>query len=124
MGFAKSRPAFAAIDAAIADGGWKVVGLLRLSPVMPFSALNYMLGLTQVRYVPAVLISWLAMLPGTLLYVYIGSLPAEVAGAREKSPFEWVLLGVGLVASLVVTIVLTRMAKARMNERDSLADVA
>ena len=111
---------FRAIDDAIADGGWKIVGLLRLSPVVPFSALNYLLGLTRVAYVPAVLVSWIAMLPGTLLYVYFGAIGRDVAAGAEKSPLEWALLGLGLVATLVVTVVLTRKARARMRATTSV----
>lgn len=118
--FAKERASFRAIDDAIADGGWKIVGLLRLSPVMPFSALNYLLGLTRVSYVPAVLISWIAMLPGTLLYVYFGAIGRDVAAGAEKGPFEWALLAAGLVATLVVTVVLTRAARARMKASTGL----
>ena len=56
-GLAMRKPAFRAIDDAIAEGGWKIVGLLRLSPVVPFTALNYFLGLTRTDYIPAVLVS-------------------------------------------------------------------
>lgn len=113
-GLAKSSQSFSAIDDAIADGGWKIVGLLRLSPVVPFSALNYLLGLTRVRYVPAVLISWIAMLPGTLLYVYLGAVGTDLAAGAEKGWKEWTLLGVGLAATLAVTVALTSMARKRM----------
>lgn len=115
---ARDSRSFGAMDDAIADGGWRIVGLLRLSPVVPFSALNYLLGLTRVRYVPAVLVSWVAMLPGTLLYVWLGAAGAEAAAGREKGWKEWTLLGVGLLATLAVTVALTRMARARMAERD------
>ena len=90
---------------------------------MPFSALNYLLGLTSVRYVPAVLVSWIAMLPGTLLYVYFGAIGRDVAGCKERGPFEWALMIAGLVATLVVTVVLTRMARSRMeSDTDVAAD--
>ena len=117
---AKQRPAFQAVDRAIEDGGWKIVGLIRLSPVVPFSALNYLLGVTNVRYIPAVLISWIAMLPGTLLYVYIGSISGDVAGGQERDPLQWALLIAGLIATLVVTVVLTRMAKSRMQSETNV----
>lgn len=113
---ASSSKGFAAIDDAVADGGWKIVGLLRLSPVVPFSALNYMLGLTRVAYLPAVLVSWVAMLPGTLLYVYLGAVGTDLAAGAEKGWKEWTLLGVGLAATLAVTVALTRMARARMHD--------
>ena len=120
QGFAKERKSFQAIDRAIEDGGWKIVGLLRLSPVVPFSALNYLLGLTNVRYVPAVLVSWIAMLPGTLLYVYFGAIGRDVAGGTERGPLQWAFMIAGLVATLVVTVVLTRMARARMQSDTEL----
>ncbi|QDV06148.1 TVP38/TMEM64 family inner membrane protein YdjZ [Planctomycetes bacterium Poly30] len=119
--FASERKSFQAIDRAIADGGWKIVGLLRLSPVVPFSALNYLLGLTNVRYVPAILVSWVAMLPGTLLYVYFGAIGRDVAGGKERGPFEWALMIAGLLATLVVTVVLTRMARSRMQADTDLS---
>lgn len=117
-GLAQSSRSFGAIDDAIADGGWKIVGLLRLSPVVPFSALNYLLGLTRVGYLPAVLISWVAMLPGTLLYVYLGAVGTDLAAGAEKGWKEWTLLGVGLVATLAVTVALTRMARSRMKAHE------
>ena len=116
--FLAERPSFKAVDEAVAEGGWKIVGLLRLSPVLPFVVLNYALGLTGVRYVPAVLVSWITMLPGTLLYVYFGAAGAKAAAGGERSWEEWAVLGVGLVATLVVTVVLTRLARKRMRERD------
>ncbi|MEE2941080.1 MAG: VTT domain-containing protein [Planctomycetota bacterium] len=116
---AASSRGFAAIDDAVADGGWRVVGLLRLSPVVPFSALNYLLGLTRVAYLPAILVSWAAMLPGTLLYVYLGAVGADVAAGASKGWEEWTLLGVGLAATLTVTLVLTRAARARMRSADA-----
>ncbi|MEC8495944.1 MAG: TVP38/TMEM64 family protein [Planctomycetota bacterium] len=110
---------FAAIDEAVADGGWRVVGLLRLSPVVPFSALNYLLGMTRVAYLPAVLVSWAAMLPGTLLYVHLGAVGADLAAGASRGWEEWALLGVGLAATLTVTVVLTRAARARMESADA-----
>lgn len=118
--FADSSKSFGAIDRAIEDGGWKIVGLLRLSPVMPFSALNYMIGLTNVRYVPSVLVSWVAMLPGTMLYVYFGAIGKDLGAGAEKGWKEWAVLGAGLVATLAVTVALTRMARARMKETTSI----
>ncbi|MGB0332716.1 MAG: TVP38/TMEM64 family protein [Planctomycetota bacterium] len=113
-GLARKSAAFRAVDEAIADGGWRIVGLLRLSPVVPFNALNYLLGLTAVPFVPAVLVSWIAMLPATVLFVYFGAIGRDVASGASRSPAEWALLGVGLAATLGVTVLLTRMARARL----------
>lgn len=108
------NPKFAAIDKAVGREGFKIVALLRLSPVFPFNLLNYALGLTKVGFWPYVAAS-IAMLPGTLLYVYYGkaagSLAALAGGARtEKGPGSWIVLGLGLVATLIVTTFVTRLA--------------
>ena len=105
---------FAAIDRAVGKEGFKIVALLRLSPVFPFNLLNYSLGLTRVRFLDYFLAS-IAMLPGTLLYVYYGkaagSLAAVAGGTQaEKGTGYWVTLGIGLLATVVVTTFITRLA--------------
>jgi uncharacterized membrane protein YdjX (TVP38/TMEM64 family) len=109
---------FAAIDRAIGASGLRIVVLLRLSPVVPFNLLNYTLGITSVR-LRDFLIACLAMLPGTLLYVYygrvIGDVAALAAGARaERDTTYYILLGVGLIATIAVTAVLTRIARREL----------
>ena len=111
---------FAAIDRAVGAEGRKIVFLLRLSPVFPFNLLNYGLGLTRVRFVDA-LIASVGMLPGTLLYVYYGKVLGDVAalasGARvEKGPADYALLAVGLIATLVVTTFVTRLARKALRQ--------
>ncbi|MBI1321021.1 MAG: DUF547 domain-containing protein [Candidatus Hydrogenedens sp.] len=113
----RTRPRLQALDRAIDEGGWRIVALLRLSPAVPFNLQNYFYGLTSIKFWPCVVTSWAAMLPGTFLYVYIGTLTGEVvAGGREKSPYEWTLLAVGLAATVAVTVYLTRLARRRLAE--------
>ena len=108
---------FEAIDKAIEEGGWKVVGLLRLSPAIPFNIQNYLYGLTKVKFWEYVPTSWIAMMPGTFMYIYLGNVSgAALGGDREKSPAEWVLLGVGLLATVAVTVYVTRLAKSKLDE--------
>jgi uncharacterized membrane protein YdjX (TVP38/TMEM64 family) len=107
---------FQAIDRAIAEKGWKVVVLLRLSPLVPFSVSNYLYGLTGIRFHQFVLASWVGMLPGTILYVYLGAAGQSIGKARERSVWEWVLLGAGLIATLAVTLLLTRVAKNELQK--------
>jgi len=110
---------FAAIDRAIGAQGRRIVLLLRLSPVFPFNLLNYALGLTRVSLLDYA-IAGLGMLPGTLLYVYLGSAAgaalAAAGGARERTPAEWALLAVGLAATLAVTLRVTRIARGALRE--------
>jgi len=113
-------PRFAAIDRAIGAQGLKIVFLLRLSPIFPFVLLNYALGLTRVRVVDYV-IAGIGMLPGTLLYVYLGNAAGQVVAAAggaaaTRGPGEWALFGVGLLATLAVTVYVTRIARGALRE--------
>jgi len=114
------NPAFGAIDEAVAREGWKIVGLTRLSPVFPFNLLNYAYGLTKVSFRDYFFASWIGMLPGTFLYVYIGSLAGDLAGlsagGRTRPPAEWVLYIVGFVATILVTIYVTRLARSALKK--------
>ncbi len=116
--FAQRNRRFRAIDAAIGAGGWKIVALLRLSPAIPFNVQNYLYGLTPIRFVPYVFTSWWAMLPGTLMYVYLGHITGAAVRAGEgRTAMEWALLAVGLVATIVVTVYITRLARAKLDEQ-------
>lgn len=113
-------PRFAAIDAAVAREGLKIAFLLRLSPAFPFNLLNYALGLTRVRLADYVVAS-LGMLPGTLLYVYTGKVAGDLAAiaggaAPARGVGYYAVLGLGLAATLAVTILVTRAAKRALTE--------
>ena len=114
------NPRFASIDRAVGGQGLKMVFLLRLSPVFPFSLLNYALGLTGVRLRDYALAS-LGMIPGTLLYVYYGKLIGDVAAlaggaAVERDAAYWTVLVLGLIATVAVTAVVTRAARRALKE--------
>lgn len=102
---------FAAMDKAVANEGWKIVGLTRLSPVFPFTLLNYAFGLTRVKLGHYIVASWIGMMPGTVMYVYLGSLAKAASGERTRTTGEWGLYGVGLLATVFVTVFVTRIAK-------------
>src|SRR6516164_526199 len=108
---------FATIDRAVAGEGWKIVLLTRLSPVFPFTLLNYAFGLTRVKLSHYVLASWVGMIPGTVMYVYLGSLVNVGAGHRQRTTGEWVLYGVGLLATITVTVFVTRLAKTALAKK-------
>ncbi len=125
--FARRYPRFRAIDAAIGEGGWKVVAMLRLSPAVPFSAGNYLFGLTPVRFWPATLASWIFMLPGTFLYVYLGHLGASTVtkdstAATGASQWKTALLVLGLVATVAVIRYVGKLAKAALEKQGALGD--
>lgn len=116
--FMESRPKFKAVDAAIEEEGWKTVALLRLSPAIPFSLQNWIFGATSVGFAPYVLASFFGMMPGTLLYVWIGTLGGAAGGGGEGegSTVKYVFLGVGILATLVVTVLVGRKAKQKLAE--------
>ena len=117
----EAMPRFAALDRAIANRGALIVLLTRLSPLFPFNLLNYGLGLTNVHFWTYVGVSWIGMIPGTLLYVYLGSLASNLtsllAGDVGDSPVGSWLFYVGLVATLILTIVITRIAGKELGQQ-------
>ena len=108
-----------ATEAAVEREGFKLVLLLRLSPIVPFNLLNYVLSLTSVRPGTYVLASAVGMLPGTALYVYLGSLApaaAELASvADDGGTARSALYVVGLLATLAVVVVGTRAARRALD---------
>jgi uncharacterized membrane protein YdjX (TVP38/TMEM64 family) len=112
---------FKAMDEAVAREGWKIVLLIRLSPIFPFNLLNYAFGITRVSLGAYFLASWIGMLPPTVMYVYIGSLAGSFAAlgsnaGRARTPLEWTFYGVGLLATVAVTLYVTRLAKSALSK--------
>lgn len=107
---------FRAIDQAIAREGLKIIFLTRLSPIIPFNLLNYALGVTQVTLKDYIL-GCFGMIPGTILYVYIGSLAGNLAGPTAAAlPIQWAMQSLGLVATVVVTLYVSRIAKLALEQ--------
>jgi uncharacterized membrane protein YdjX (TVP38/TMEM64 family) len=111
---------FAAIDSAVERQGRQIVFLLRLSPIFPFSLLNYALGLTRVRLADYVVASF-GMLPGTLLYVYSGRVAGELAALAgsagvQRGASYYAVVGLGFVATALVTVLVTRVARSALRE--------
>jgi uncharacterized membrane protein YdjX (TVP38/TMEM64 family) len=111
---------FHALDQAVKREGFKIVLLMRLSPVFPFNLLNYAFGLTQVSFRDYILASWIGMLPGTLMYVYLGSAAQNLAalstGQATGGAGRQVLFGLGLLATIVVTVFVTRLARKALDD--------
>jgi uncharacterized membrane protein YdjX (TVP38/TMEM64 family) len=114
-----ANPKLQALDTTVTREGWKIVALMRLSPVIPFNLLNYAFGATRVSLRDYVFASAVGMLPGTAMYTYLGSLAGELAGgsARARTPLEWSFYALGLLATVAVTVYLTRVARASLARR-------
>ena len=111
---------FAAVDSAVGKEGFKIVFLTRLSPVFPFNLLNYSLGVTGVSLKDYILAS-VGMIPGTIMYVYFGSLGnintiCNGGGANANPAAQWTIRIIGLIATVAVTVYVTKIARKALNE--------
>jgi uncharacterized membrane protein YdjX (TVP38/TMEM64 family) len=113
---------FQAIDEAVGREGFKIVLLTRLSPVFPFSFLNYAYGLTKVSFKDYLLGS-VGMIPGTILYVYIGTLAGSLSSIGSKTQPEmrvqWAIRILGFLATVAVSIYVTRIARKALETQIS-----
>ena len=106
----KKWPKFEAVDAAVTEDGWKVVVLMRLSPLIPFNLQNYVFGITGIGFAPYVAATFVGIMPGTAFYLYLGVLGRAVAdssAAGGGGPLRWVFLGIGLAATAAVAFLIT-----------------
>jgi uncharacterized membrane protein YdjX (TVP38/TMEM64 family) len=103
------RRNLAALDKAVAEDGWKIVALLRLSPLIPFNLQNYLFGVTAIPLRHFVAATFVGIIPGTALYVYLGALGNQTDSAELG---KWGLFAFGLVATMVVAVLVARKARA------------
>jgi len=108
-----------AVDDAVTDYGWKMVLLIRMTGILPFSMMNYALGLSNIPFRHYLFASWIGAMPGMFMYLYLGSLAGETvleAGARPRAAVEWVLFGVGSLVTfmlgLYATLIVRRVLRA------------
>lgn len=109
----RNHPRLAQLDALVAQDGWRIVGLLRVSPVMPFSVTSYALGLTSIP-VRDYMAGTLASLPALLGYVLLGSLAEAELEAWTRGGtgvFHAALLAAGMLATAALTLRLGWLAK-------------
>ena len=114
---ARRNPSLAALDSAVAAEGWRLVALLRLSPLFPFNLLNLSLGATRLPLGPYVVASWVAMLPGTFLYVSLGAATGKATGLSRSGGADPWMLGLGIAATLVLTWRVAVLARQALRTR-------
>jgi pyruvate/2-oxoglutarate dehydrogenase complex dihydrolipoamide dehydrogenase (E3) component/uncharacterized membrane protein YdjX (TVP38/TMEM64 family) len=121
--WADENPKFRSLDRAIGGHGFKMVFLTRLSPAFPFTLLNYLLGLTAISARSYVFANFLGMLPGILLYVYIGAAARDaITGQMDASAgfYQQILKYVGLLATVAVVVFVTRIARRALREAEQI----
>ena len=114
-------PRFRIVDHAVSRGGWRIVALVRLNPTLPYSASNYLFGVTGVPFPTFLASSAVFTLPGAWAYLYAGFVGVETLGGEARTPAEWgvLLFGLAVTAAAVGYVtVLARRALDEMNGRD------
>lgn len=116
----KNYPKFEAVAIAIQRSGFKITLLLRLAPLLPFNILNYLLSLTPISIGEYILASWLGMVPITFALVYVGTTIKDLSyvthGWKDVSLAHWILLTVGFVSTVVLMILVDRVARKALND--------
>jgi len=125
--FAKSKKLLA-LQTAVEKEGWKIVCLTHLSPVMPFSLINYAYGLTNISVTEFLLATEIGSIPSTFIYVYLGTFLGNLAKIgpeiRQHSVLEWLLQGMGVLATIAVTIYVSRVTSQILKQRLSQGEPA
>lgn len=114
----RDRGRLQALDRAVARDGWRIVALTRLTPVLPYSILNYAFGLTRVRWRQFALGSFAGMFPGTLMLVVLGTFTdfAAERSAQPRGTLVDLLYAAVVTGALLATWIVTRFAR-RVLER-------
>ncbi|MBL9128848.1 MAG: TVP38/TMEM64 family protein [Verrucomicrobiales bacterium] len=111
------RPLLVALAQAVSEEGWKIVFLARLAPGSPFFLLNYLFGITRIRFLEYFWSTAISILPGTALLVYLGSFGDLALSARTRSPAEWAYSVAGFVALAGAIALITRRAKQLLRQK-------
>jgi uncharacterized membrane protein YdjX (TVP38/TMEM64 family) len=112
----ENRPEFKVVDRAVREEGWKVIILLRLSPLLPFELQNYVVGLTDIPFRQYVVATFVGIIPGAVLHVYLGMFGRAAGSGGFGGPLNWVLFGAGLLATIAAAALITRKVKAKLDE--------
>jgi uncharacterized membrane protein YdjX (TVP38/TMEM64 family) len=111
------RPKYRKLDRAVAEDGWQVVVLMRLSPIVPFNLQNYALGVTAIPFLQYLTATLIGIAPGIAIYVYFGIFGKGLGDG--PSAFDWVLFGLGVLATIALAILVLRKTKTKFAEEDS-----
>jgi len=107
------HPHIEAVAEAVDEEGWRVVALVRLSPLLPFNMQNYLFGITRIPFGQYIVATLLGIAPGTAFDVYIGSLGN--LSVKDHSPGEWAIVGAGVAATAALVWLVARKAKRHLD---------
>ena len=111
------RKKYRTLDKAVADDGWQVVVLMRLSPVVPFNLQNYALGVTAIPFLQYLTATLIGIVPGIAIYVYFGIFGKGLGSG--PTTFDWVLFGFGILTTVALAIIVVRKTKSKLDQQKS-----
>ena len=109
-------PRFRIVDRAVSRGGWRIVALVRLNPTLPYSASNYLFGVTGVPFLTFLAASAVFTLPGAWAYLYAGFVGVETLGGDARTTAEWAVLLFGLAVTVAAIAYVTVLARRALDE--------
>lgn len=116
-----------ALEPAVKREGWKIILLSQLHPLFPTSLMNYLYGLTSIRFRTCMLWVGIGQAPGLFLYAYLGTLGQLglnlVRGKTHPRSVEYLVWGGGLVLSIVILVALGRIALRLLKEAEEAARI-
>jgi len=122
----RRRPKWAHLDESIEHEGWKIVVLSQLHPFFPVSLINYIYGITSMRFWPCLMWTLIGRAPAMFLYVYLGTLGQFglnlMQGRNQPRVWEYFVWGGGLLLVLVLTVMLGRLAARLLAEAETRAE--
>lgn len=117
----QNHPKFRLVDEAVAREGWKIAGLIRLSPAFPFIPMNFVFGLTKIPLWQFSIVTFFSIIPLTALFAYLGSLIGDITALGNQpvaqGKMKWIVAAVGVTTTLVVTLFITRMARRVLSQK-------
>ena len=111
------RPKYRSLDKAVADDGWQVVVLMRLSPIVPFNLQNYALGVTAIPFLQYLTATLIGIVPGIAIYVYFGIFGKGLGNGL--SVLDWVMFGLGVLATVALAVLVARKTKTNFAQQKS-----
>ncbi len=106
---------FRALDKAVSAEGWRIIFTSRMSPIIPHSLVSYAAGLLRISFWQFTVASFFGFLPQSAAYTYLGAVLGKAvrtsAGVTDHDPILWIFYCLGLVATLAVTILTTKIAR-------------
>lgn len=113
----EQRPQWSKFDSVVAEKGWKIVFLTRLSPIVPSNVLNYGFSLTKINFWQYLFVSWLGMLPVISLYVYLASVGINLLSGNQNDPKQIVASAIGFVTALMAIAYTTKLMHSSLLDK-------